>query len=69
MWAFRVALSYLLAPEQFVLFGFTIPGMGLGPLGVWIAMFVDWGFRSALFIPRFLRGKWLDVYEKLHAKA
>jgi len=66
MWIFRVALSYLLAPEQFVLFGLRIPAMGLGPLGVWLAMFVDWAFRALLFVPRFLRGKWLEVYDRVH---
>lgn len=69
MWVFRVALSYLLAPEQFVFFGLTIPGMGLGPVGIWLAMFVDWGFRAVLFIPRFIRGKWLAIYDKVHQKA
>ena len=33
-------------------------GLGLGLLGVWLAMFADWVLRAALFLVRFLRGKW-----------
>lgn len=47
MWLFRVLCSYILA----VVFG-------LGILGVWFGMFIDWGVRSALFTGRFLSGKW-----------
>jgi len=49
MFLFRVIFSYLLAPAW---------GLGLGLLGVWLAMFLDWVFRSAIFLTRFLRGKW-----------
>ncbi len=63
MWAFRVALSYVLAPERIVVFGLTLPGLGLGPLGVWVAMFVDWVFRMILFGVRFRSGKWLTYYK------
>jgi putative MATE family efflux protein len=31
---------------------------GMGVLGVWIAMYIDWVARSAFFYPRLLRGKW-----------
>lgn len=48
MWLFRIVLSYVFA------FYFN-----LGVLGVWIAMFVDWLFRSICFIIRFATGKWL----------
>lgn len=47
MWAFRVGSSYLLGGT-----------LGLGVLGVWFGMFIDWGFRSLAFLIRFLRGKW-----------
>lgn len=67
MWAFRVALSYILAPEQITLFGCTISCLGLGPLGVWVAMSVDWLFRLLLFVPRFLSGKWLTLYQRKKA--
>lgn len=47
MWVFRIAMSYVLAL-----------GFGLGVLGVWIAMTIDWLFRAILFIWRFFNGKW-----------
>lgn len=47
MWLFRIGSSYLLANVA-----------GLGVLGVWIAMLIDWTFRSVMFIIRFARGKW-----------
>ena len=47
MWIFRIGLSYVLGAW-----------LQLGVLGVWIAMTVDWVFRAALFIQRFLREKW-----------
>ncbi len=49
MWVFRVLLSYLLA-------GY----LGFGLLGVWMGMFVDWGFRSLFFMRRFLSGRWME---------
>ncbi len=45
MWTFRILFSYILAK-----------GMNLGVVGVWMAMFIDWGFRSLSFGIRFLRG-------------
>jgi len=50
MWVWRVAFSFFLGKV-----------LGLGVLGVWIAMFMDWFFRGICFIVRFIRGKW-----KLH---
>lgn len=47
MWAFRICFSYVLGRY-----------FGLGVLGVWIAMTIDWLFRAACFVTRFLRGKW-----------
>ena len=49
MWVFRVFSSYFFAGT-----------MGLGVLGVWIGMYVDWLFRTILFVIRYLRGKWLN---------
>ena len=49
MWVFRVASSYFFADT-----------MGLGVLGVWIGMYVDWVFRSILFMIRYISGKWLE---------
>lgn len=63
MWVFRVALSYLLVKGKIPLFGIEA-----GIMSVWIAMVIDWGFRAAVFLPRFLSGKWLAVYDKLQKK-
>lgn len=48
MWTFRVSLAVILCR-------FT----GLGPMGVWIAMFTDWTVRAVIFISRFRSRKWL----------
>lgn len=63
MWIFRVALGHVLALDSVSVFGlFTIPGLGMGVMGVWVAMFVDWVFRLILFLWRYLSGRWLTVY-------
>lgn len=49
MWVFRIASSYLLGRY-----------FGLGVLGVWIAMTIDWAFRILLFMIRFFSGKWKE---------
>lgn len=49
MWVFRVASSYFFAGT-----------LRLGVLGVWIAMYVDWAFRSLLFVLRYRSGKWME---------
>ncbi|MBQ8332899.1 MAG: MATE family efflux transporter [Clostridia bacterium] len=60
MWFFRVAAAYFLALETVSVFGlFTLPGMGLGLMGVWYAMTADWIFRTALFLWRLISGRWL----------
>ena len=63
MWVFRVAFGYVLALDSISLFGFSIPGFGLGVLGVWVAMSVDWIVRVGLYLLRFLSGKWLTKYK------
>ena len=50
MWTFRIALSYVLGGT-----------LGLGLLGVWYAMFVDWVVRGAIFVIRFVRGRWKEI--------
>ena len=58
MWTFRILFSYILAK-----------GMQLGVLGVWISMFIDWGFRSLCYGLRFFRGgyrKFSFEVERLH---
>ncbi len=47
MCAFRVGFSYVLGV-----------GLGLGALGVWYAMVLDWIFRSLCFVGRYLCGTW-----------
>ncbi len=63
MWAFRVFLAYLLAPETVSLFGvLTFPGGGMSIMGVWVGMAVDWFFRAVIFVIHCVRGKWLNKY-------
>jgi len=70
MWAFRVALGYVLALETVSIFQLvSFPGMGLGVMGVWIAMTVDWLFRAVFFLIRFLSGGWLAKYDAQHLKS
>lgn len=47
MWLFRVVLGYVLGIV-----------MGLGVLGVWLAMNCEWGVRGAIFVWRYRRDKW-----------
>lgn len=47
MCAFRILFSYILGYR-----------MGMGAVGVWIAMVIDWIFRTVLFSARFLGTKW-----------
>jgi len=50
MWTWRIGLSYILG-EYF----------GMGLFGIWIAMSVDWVFRSICFLVRMLHGKWMNI--------
>ena len=52
MWIFRVGFSYIL-----------VLGFELSVLGVWLAMFIDWLFRTTFFVARFANGKWLTKYK------
>lgn len=54
MWAFRILLSYIIGGH-----------FALGAVGVWIAMVVDWVFRSSMFLLRFRSRKWIH---QSHAK-
>lgn len=47
MFMFRILFSYILGV-----------GLGMGAIGVWLAMVMDWIFRASLFIWRFASGKW-----------
>ena len=64
MWVFRVALGYVLALETVSVFGlFSFAGAGMGVMGVWVAMTVDWVARTVLFLWRFISEKWLAKYD------
>lgn len=54
MWICRVGLSYVFAR-----------GLGMGVIGVWMAMFSDWICRTAFFVPHYFRGKWLNKRKPL----
>jgi Na+-driven multidrug efflux pump len=61
MWIFRVALAYVLAQKTVSLFGiFSFPGLGMGIMGVQVAVGVDWLIRSILFLCRLISEKWLS---------
>lgn len=47
MWVFRIIFSYVLGRY-----------LGLGVFGIWVAMIIDWVFRSILFTYRYFSGKW-----------
>jgi len=49
MWIVRVCFSYLLA----------FP-LGIGPLAVWLGMGMDFVFRGAFFVRRWLNNKWIE---------
>lgn len=47
MWVFRIIFSYILGRY-----------FELGVFGIWVAMVIDWCFRSVLFVYRYFSGKW-----------
>ena len=47
MWVFRIAFSYIIGVR-----------MGMGVLGVWIAMTIVWAVRAVLFIIRYRGKRW-----------
>ena len=49
MFTCRIALSYVIADW-----------MGVGVFGTWIAMFVDWYVRAAIYIYRYFSNKWTE---------
>ncbi|GHU64266.1 hypothetical protein FACS189418_8780 [Clostridia bacterium] len=56
MWTIRIGFSYLLAR-----------GLGMGVMGVWVAMVLDWLLRSVCFAFRIFSGKWLSQIRKFEA--
>ncbi|WP_343208212.1 MATE family efflux transporter [Anaerolentibacter hominis] len=47
MWIFRIGFSYIIGKV-----------LGLGVFGVWVAMVIDWVFRSICFVIRYRGHKW-----------
>ena len=47
MWIFRIGFSYVLGKYA-----------GMGVFGVWVAMVIDWLFRTICFLIRYFSGKW-----------
>ena len=47
MWVFRIGFSYILGRT-----------FGMGVFGVWVAMTIDWVFRSILFVIRYRGKRW-----------
>lgn len=47
MWICRICMSYLLGQT-----------LGMGLMGVWIAMVLDWVVRDVFFLARYLKGTW-----------
>ncbi|MCL2461198.1 MAG: MATE family efflux transporter [Defluviitaleaceae bacterium] len=47
MWAFRIVVGYILGVH-----------FNLGPVGVWVGMYVDWVVRGVMFVTRFTSGRW-----------
>lgn len=54
MFLFRVGFSYILGVR-----------MGMGAIGVWIAMVVDWIFRVLCFLGRYFHGDWKQTMYRL----
>lgn len=50
MWVFRLGMSYFLGVY-----------MGIGLMGIWIAMIIDWIFRSICYVIRYKSNKWTEV--------
>ena len=53
MFVFRLMLAYVIGVR-----------LELGVIGVWLAMLVDWCFRSIMFVWRIKSGKWLNSMRK-----
>ena len=54
MAAFRIGFSYVLGVR-----------FGMGALGVWYAMILDWVFRCICFVGRYLHGDWKNTMFRL----
>ena len=57
----RIVLTYLLAFDQFTVFGMTFRGLNMGVTGAWIGMTTDITVRGALLTFRFFQGGWKRI--------
>jgi hypothetical protein len=53
MWGCRVVAGYTLGIM-----------LGMGVVGVWLGMFLDWAVRGVLFYWRMVSGRWLWKYHR-----
>lgn len=58
MWGCRVVAGYTLGIM-----------LGMGVVGVWLGMFLDWAVRGVLFYWRMVSGRWLWKYPRKKAEA
>ena len=56
MVVFRIGFSYILGVR-----------FGMGALGVWSAMILDWVFRSICFVGRYFHGDWKKTIYRLNS--
>ena len=58
----RLPLTFLACePVVRLPLGWTLPGLGLGLYGCWLAMQADLWVRGGLFAWRFAAGRWLPA--------
>lgn len=57
MWGARIVFGYLLGIV-----------LGMGVIGVWLGMVMDWAVRGAFFWWRLKSGSWLNNYRKMMAR-
>lgn len=57
----RIVLTYVLAFDQFTVFGTTFQGLNMGVTGAWIGMTTDITVRGILLTFRFFHGGWKRI--------
>ena len=68
LWGMRVVLGYFFALDTVSVLGFTFPGLGMGVIGTWISMTIDWLFRCVLFSIRYITGRWIPKHMRETAR-
>lgn len=43
--------------------------LGMGVVGVWLGMFMDWAVRGVLFYWRMVSGRWLWKYPRIKSNS